>query len=510
MDVKKYLAFPSPYSILMLVIILAAMATWLLPSGNYSTLEYNGDTKEFVIKSEEGSKSIPATQQSLDDLGINANLEKLTGKDGNKPTIKKPIAIPDTYVKKKSNPQGFWDIIMAPIKGIYDAIDVILFVLILGGFIGVFNQSGAFDIGMQHLAQKLRGRESWLIIIVTSLMALGGTTFGLAEETIAFYPILVPVFLAAGYDVMVPLAVIYVGSGMGFMSSTTNPFATIIASDSAGINWASSLGLTSRISMLVLSTGISIAWIMRYAKKVRLDPTKSILFGTNEGKHLSYPTAIDSDEVSIMDFKTRILLTLFGLTFVVMIYGVSRMEWWFLKMTTLFLVASVIIGLVQWMNEKTFIKSFIDGAKELLGVAFIIGIARGVSIILNSGLVSDTILFYSANSVEGMSSILFIISLMFVFGGLSLFIPSSSGMAVLTMPIIGGLAEVAGVPREMIINSYLFGMGIMGLLTPAGLILPSLAMVDVNYDTWLKFIMPLVGILILLCAISLSIGVIIG
>ena len=503
MDVKKYLAFPSPYTILMLVIVLAAMATWLLPSGNYNTLKYNGDTKEFVIKSEEGGENLPATQQTLNDLGITIKLEKLVNGD-----IYKPIAVPDTYVKKESNPQGFWSIIQAPIKGIYDAIDVILFVLILGGFIGVFNRSGAFDIGMQHLAQKLRGRESWLIIIVTSLMALGGTTFGLAEETIAFYPILVPVFLAAGYDVMVPLAVIYIGSGMGFMSSTTNPFATIIASDAAGVNWTS--GLYSRVAMLVLSTGISIAWIMRYAKMVKLDPTKSILHGTNEGKSLSYPTAINSDEVSEMDNKTRLLLALFGMTFVVMIYGVSRMGWWFLEMTTLFLVASVIIGFVQRMGEKNYIKSFIDGAKELLGVAFIIGIARGVAIVLDSGLVSDTILFYSANSVEGMSSMLFIVSLMFVFGGLSLFIPSSSGMAVLTMPIIGGLAEVAGVPREMIINSYLFGMGIMGLLTPAGLILPSLAMVDVNYDTWLKFIMPLVGILIVLSAISLSIGVLMG
>ena len=503
MDVKKYLAFPSPYSILMLVIILAAMATWLLPSGNYNTLKYDGESKEFVIKSEDGSKNVPATQQTLDELGITIKLAKFVDGD-----IYKPIAIPDTYLKKESNPQGLWSIIQAPIKGIYDANDVILFVLILGGFIGVFNRSGAFDIGMQHLAKKLRGRESWLIIIVTSLMALGGTTFGLAEETIAFYPILVPVFLAAGYDVMVPLAVIYVGSGMGFMSSTTNPFATIIASDAAGVNWTS--GLYSRVAMLILSTGISIAWIMRYANKVKLDPTKSILYGTSEGKNLSYPTLINSEEVSEMDNKTRLLLTLFGLTFVAMIYGVSQLDWWFLEMTTLFLVASVIIGIVQWMSEKNFIKSFIDGAKDLLGVAFIIGIARGVAIVLDSGLVSDTILFYSANSVEGMSSILFIVALMFVFAGLSIFIPSSSGMAVLTMPIIGGLAEVAGVPREMIINSYLFGMGIMGLLTPAGLILPSLAMVDVNYDTWLKFIMPLVGILIVLSAISLSIGVVMG
>lgn len=503
MSVKKSLAFPSPYTILIIVIILAAIATWLLPSGNYDTLSYDADTKEFVIESENSSKNIPATQESLDELGIKIKLEKLVSGD-----IKKPVAIPDTYVNTGSNPQGFWSVIQAPIEGIYDAIDVILFVLILGGFIGVFNRSGAFDLGMQRLAQKLRGRESWLIIIVTSLMATGGTTFGLAEETIAFYPILVPVFLAAGYDVMVPLAVIYIGSNIGFMCSTTNPFATIIASDAAGVNWVS--GIYSRLTMLFLGTGISIAWIMSYAKKVKLDPAKSILYNTSEGKKLSYPTVVKSDEITKMDTQTKVLLVLFAMTFVVMIFGVSQLKWWFLEMTTLFLGASVIIGIIQGIGEKDFIIAFIDGAKELLGVAFIIGIARGVAIVLDSGLVSDTILFYSANSVEGMSSILFIVALMFVFAGLSIFIPSSSGMAVLTMPIIGGLAEVAGVPREQIVNAYLFGMGVMAFLTPAGLILPSLAMVDVNYDTWLKFILPLVGILILLSIAVLAVGVAVG
>jgi uncharacterized ion transporter superfamily protein YfcC len=503
MAVKKRFGFPTPYTILILVIVLAAVATFLLPSGNYDTLTYDATSKVFVIKSDSDTENLPATQESLDKLGIRIDAEKLISGD-----IKKPVAIPGSYKSKDSNPQGIGPVIQAPIHGIHQAIDVILFVLILGGFIGVFSRSGAFDIGMQHLAYKLKGRESWLIIIVTTLMAIGGTTFGLAEETIAFYPILVPVFLAAGYDVMVPLAVIYVGSSMGFMASTVNPFATIIASYAAGITWTA--GILSRLIMLVLGTGICIAWILRYANKVKRDPTKSILHNKNEGKNLSYPTVLETGQLTAMDGKTRLLLVLFALTFVVMIYGVARMEWWFVEMTALFLVTSVIIGIVQRINEKEFILAFINGAKELLGVAFIIGIARGVAVILDAGLVSDTILYYAADSVDGMSSVFFIVSLMFVYAGLTIFIPSSSGMAVLTMPILGGLAEVAGVPREQIINAYLFGMGIMGFLTPAGLILPSLAMVNVNYDTWLKFIMPLIGILVLISTIVLSIGVMTG
>ena len=512
MDVKKYLAFPTPYTILMIVIVIAAGATWVLPSGNYDKLSYDSSAKNFILNTSDGVEILPPTQKTLENLGIKVKLEKITGvyKDGKlvkDPEVYKPIAVPGTYTEKPSNPQKIGSILKAPIEGIYEAKDVILFVLILGGFIGVFNKSGAFDIGMRYLAKRLRGRESWLIIIVTTLMAAGGTTFGLAEETIAFYPILVPVFLAAGYDVMVPLAVIYVGSGIGFMSSTSNPFATVIASESAGINWASELGLASRIIMLLVSTIICIIWILRYAKKVKADPSKSILAGTFEGKNLSYPITLNTEEKTTFDTKTKLLLFLFAFTFIFMIFGVSVYHWYFVEMTVIFMVAAVVIGIFQGLSEKDFIKSFIDGAKDLLGVAFIIGIARGVTVILDSGLVSDTILFYSASSVQGMSSYVFIIALMFVYIGLTIFIPSSSGMAVLTMPIIGGLAEVAGVPREMIVNAYLFGMGIMGFLTPAGLILPSLAMVDVNYDTWLKFIMPLVGILIVLSAISLSVGV---
>jgi len=163
----------------------------------------------------------------------------------------------------------------APVIGTYEAIDVILFVLVIGGFIGVFQKTGAFDAGLNALVSHLRGREAWLIIIVTTLISLGGTTFGMAEETLAFYPLLVPVFLAAGYDEIVSVAVIFIGTCIGTMASTVNPFAIIIASNAAGISWTS--GLPGRVIMWTLATGVSIAYILRCARKARLDPKRSLI-----------------------------------------------------------------------------------------------------------------------------------------------------------------------------------------------------------------------------------------
>lgn len=490
---KLKLKFPTPYTVLMIVIAIAAILTFILPSGKYNTFIYDKVTNEFVVESEDGVSRVAATQQFLDDNMIQISMSTfLEGK------MKKPISIPNTYQKKEDKPQGLKQILFAPIKGIYEAIDIILFVLVLGGFIGVFNSSGAFNQGVGYLAYKLKGREGVLIILVTTLIALGGTGFGLAEETLAFYPILVPVFLAAGYDLLVPVAVIYIGSSIGTMAATVNPFSVIIASDAAGVDWT--VGIESRFVMLVLGLIICILYIIRYANKVKNNPSKSLVLG------VKIPQSFDNERavpIEKLKGQTKLLLGVFGLSFAIMIYGVSRLNWWFQEMTAMFIVASVVIGVLQRVGEKRFIDEFILGAKDLLGVAFIIGIARGVTFILNEGQISDTILFYATQIIEGVPPFIFLPLLMLVYAVLTLFIASSSGMAVVTMPIMGALSSVAGVEAYEIVNTYLFGMGLMSFITPTGLILPSLAMVNVNFNQWLRFIMPLLLILLVLATLVL-------
>ena len=340
--------------------------------------------------------------------------------------------------------------------------------------------------------------------MVTTLIAAGGTTFGLAEETIAFYPILIPVFLAAKYDAMVGLACIYIGSSMGFMASTVNPFATIIASDAAGINWTD--GISGRFIMLFFGLLICLIYILHYAKKVKKDPTKSIIFDQKEDIENLFKHGSEK-QIITLNWRLRLIILVFSLTFVVMIYGVSRLSWWFTEMTSVFLAGAIIIGFIAKINEMKFVESFVKGANELLGVAFIIGIARGVTILMNDGMISDTILFYASNMTEGMNKGVFINVMLYIYSGLSFFIPSSSGMAVLTMPIMSPLADTVGIGREMIVNAYQYGMGLFGFINPTGLILASLAIVKVGFDKWLKFVMPLVIILAIFTMIVLTVSV---
>lgn len=497
---KRPFSVPSPYAVLAIVIVIAALATWLLPAGRYDTLRWDDASASLVVASPEGERALPASQATLDSLGIRITLEKFESG-----AIRRPVAIPGTFRREAKSVQGFLAVLRAPIRGLYDAIDVVLFVLVIGGFIEVFSRSGAFEVGIGLLAKRFAGRETWLIVIMTTLFAAGGTIFGMAEETIAFYPLLVPIFLAAGFDVVVPLAVIFVGAGMGFTASTVNPFATIIASDAAGVSWT--VGITGRLLMLVLGLVLCISYIARYARRVKADPTSSLVWGAVDVSKIPAAASRPTGEHASMNWRVRVLLGLFALTFAVMIFGVSRLGWWFEEMTTLFLGAAILVGILRGGGEKAFTAAFVKGAESLLGVALIIGIARGVTVILNDGQISGTLLFYSAQGVEGMPGTAFIVALMLVFAGLSLFISSSSGMAVLTMPIMGSLATVVGVPSEQIVNAYLYGFGIMQLLAPTGMILPSLAMVDVPFSTWIRFVTPLMLMLALLAAAFLAVGV---
>jgi uncharacterized ion transporter superfamily protein YfcC len=190
-----------------------------------------------------------------------------------------------------------------------------------------------------------------------------------------------------------------------------------------------------------------------------------------------------------------------------MIACVVFLKWWMTEMSALFLASSILIAIIGKVNEKTFIKEFIKGAENLLSVAFIIGVARGVTIVLNEGRVSDSILYFTANAVQGVSPVIFILALLFFYIVFSLFIQSSSGMAVLTMPIIGALAIIVNMPGREIVNSYMYGMCIMSFIAPTGLILPNLAMVNISLKTWMKFIMPLLILLTIICMVALIIGI---
>ena len=494
----KKVKFPTAHTILIGIALFVAILTWCIPAGKYDSLKYNSEDNSFQISSTKKDYKLTATQESLNELGVQIPLEKFTSG-----AIYKPINIPNTYTKVDSNPQGFAQFIQAPIKGIIEASDIIFLVLIIGGLIGIMNHSGAFDAGISGLAKTLNGREYMLIIVVTTLVAIGGTTFGLSEETMAFYPILIPVFLAAKYDAMVGLASIFIGSAVGCLFSVTNPFATIIASDAAGISWTT--GMTGRAIMLLLCLVVCILYILQYAKKVKKDPSKSLIYDQKEEMNKAF--GLKTSNQLKLTWRLKFILMVFSLSFLVMIIGVSFLDWWFVEMTSTFLLAAIVIGFVGRINEREFVDAFAKGAGDLLSVAFIIGIARGVTILMNDGLISDTVLYYASTATEGMNKGIFANLLMLIYSGLAFFIPSQSGMAVLTMPIMSPLADTVGVGREVVVNAYLYGLGLFYFINPTSMILAALSLVKIGYNKWLKFVWPLLVILTIFIMLSLTFSV---
>ena len=492
-------SLPGPIPILMIVIILAAISTWLLPAGQYNKLSVAD--KNFKMVTDSNEITLPLTQHTLDSLGIHIKAEKFIAGE-----IRKPVSVPGSFTKQKRNQQGFINILQAPVKGIIDSVDIILFVLIIGGFMYVFNETGALVKGITWLAHSMKGREHWLIAILTVVFSFFAASYGMAEEALVFYPILVPLFLAAGYDLLVPLAIIFGGTSIGSLPAFSSPFSTIIASNAAGINWMD--GLTQRLIIWVIVTALLVWYILRYAAKIKKDPTASLVYKIDgEVKPLYDVHISDKATTPKLETKTKLLLLIYISTFLTMIGGVVFLDWWTTEMSALFLASSILIALITRMNEKIFTREFIKGAESLLSVAFIIGVARGVTIILNEGHVSDSILYYTANMVQGVQPAIFILLLLAFYIVFSIFIQSTSGMAVLTMPIIGALAILVNVPGREIVNSYMYGMCLMSFLAPTGLVLPSLAMVNISLKTWVKFIMPLLIAFTIVAIAALVIGI---
>ena len=380
--------FPSAYTILMALIAIIAALTWIVPAGQYER-----------VASEALGKDVP---------------------------------VAGTYAPVQANPQGVFDVLLAPIKGFYDpasgmanAIDVALFVLMIGGFIGVVTATGAIDAGIKRAMTRLKGREKWMIPILMALFALGGTTEGMAEETLAFYVLLTPVMIAAGYDSLTAAAVILLGAGVGVLGSTVNAFSTVIASDAAGVPFTD--GLLLRLGLLAASFAATVAYVMRYAERVRADPSRSLVFDRKASNEAHFR----SEAAGAGDFTGlhKIVLLLFGATFAVMIWGVSLGCWWMAEMSALFLFAGVAIGAVGRLGEKGLVEAFVGGAKDLLGVALIIGLARGIVVVMDAGHITDTVLHWAEGAVAGLNRVVFVNVMFWVEVALSFLVPSTSGLA---------------------------------------------------------------------------------
>lgn len=460
--------FPTAYTILFCLIVLVAVATWFISAGEYQ--------REF---------------------------SEALGRD---------VPVPGTYHEVEPNPQGIFDIFLAPVAGFYDpdsyeasAVDVALFVIIIGGFLGVVTKTGAIDAGIARAMTRLVGREKWMIPILMALFAAGGTIYGMAEESLAFYTLIIPVMIAAGYDAAAGVAIIMIGAGIGTLGSTINPFATVIASNAAGVAFTE--GILLRFAILITGWLACVAFVMRYAERVRQDPSRSIVADMKEENEEHFLKGRDTSGTIEFTLTRKLVLVIFALSFAVMIWGVSVGGWWMAEMSALFIAASIVVGLVARMGEEEFTSTFVDGARDLLGVALVIGIARGIVVVMDAGKITDTILFWAEGAVTGLSTIAFINAMYWLEVALSFFVPSSSGLAVLTMPIMAPLADFAGVGRDLVVTAYQSASGIVNLINPTfAVVMGGLALGRIPYERWLGFMWPLLLILtvIIMGALSLA------
>ncbi|HAN8089762.1 TPA: YfcC family protein [Escherichia coli] len=441
--------FPSAYTILFFLIAIVAVLTWIIPAGQYH-------------------------------MAMNEALGK-------------EVPVAGTYAHVEANPQGLISVLMAPIAGLYDpdsgqarAIDVALFILIIGGFLGIVTKTGAIDAGIERVTTRLRGREEWMIPILMALFAAGGTIYGMAEESLPFYTLLVPVMLAARFDPVVAASTVLLGA------------------NAAGIPFTN--GITLRVVVLVIGWIICVTWVMRYARKVRKEPSLSIIADKQE-ENLAHFLGNKSEQALEFTPVRKIILVIFALTFAVMIYGVAVLGWWMAEISTVFLASAIIIGLIARMSEEELTSTFINGARDLLGVALIIGIARGIVVIMDKGMITHTILHYAEGMVTGLSTVAFINVMYWLEVVLSFLVPSSSGLAVLTMPIMAPLADFANVNRDLVVTAYQSASGIVNLITPtSAVVMGGLAIAHVPYVRYLKWVAPLLGILTVVIMVALSLG----
>jgi uncharacterized ion transporter superfamily protein YfcC len=410
------------------------------------------------------------------------------------------------------------DILMAPVNGFMDAGEVCIFVLILGGFLGIVKKSGALENGIAVLVKKLKGHELALIPILMFVFSIGGTTYGMLEETVGFYLLLAATMVAIGYDTIVGSAIVLLGAGSGVLGSTINPFATGVAIDAAksvGIVADQSIILSVGALLWISSYLISVFFVMRYAKKVKRDKGSTFL-SLQERKDMEDEFVKKEQKSNVkLTGRQKLILVLFGLTFVIMIlgfipwvdFGIISAEaadagthwtafltgnafgyFYMLDAATLFLIMAVIIGMIADFGEEGIVKVFMEGVGEIVEVVMIIAVARGISVIMKSTGLGDYIIENAVNALRGTSGYVFAPLDYLLHVGLSVLIPSSSGLATLSTPIVVPVANGIGLNPSVTIMVYVAANGLVNLITPTcGAIMGGLALAKVEYRTWFKW-----------------------
>ncbi|MBA9086615.1 putative ion transporter superfamily protein YfcC [Fontibacillus solani] len=469
---KHKWSLPHSYSLIFFIIILMAVLTWIIPSGEF-------ERQEVTIDGMTKSAIVPGTYQAVPKSDADSDLR-----------------------------QGIPQILAAPMEGIINAADVVAFVLIVGGAFGIILQTGAIDRGLMALAGRLKNKGILIIPITMVICSLGGSTFGMSEEIIPLYAIFISLMFALGFDSMTAILILFLGTQIGYVGSTTNPFSVLIAQGVAGVQGNPQLWL--RFIEWIVFTGVSIAFTMWYANRVKKNPEKSIVY---QNDLVTRPLYLGEENGKKLVFSLRDKLIIGGFIAVlgIIVWGILAKGWYMTEIGALFLALGLFAGIISRMSQKEMAENFVKGCGEFVYAAVIIGLARGILVIAENGKIIDTILNFLANMLQGLPNYAFTTIMLLVHNVITFLVPSSSGEAALTMPVLAPLGDLIGINREAIVTAYQFGNGLTNLISPTGgVLLAGLAIARINFGQWLKVVLKLFGILWIIAAIFAAISASVG
>lgn len=438
---KLFARFPHVYTLLFSLIILAAILTYILPANVYDFQVINGETSRLID---------PASYHAVD-----------------------------------QNPIGPWGVLQAIPKGMGQVASIIFFIFIVGGSFNIIQATGAVETFIRATTISLKGREALILIVIVILFSIGGTTFGMAEEALVFIPMLVPLAIGLGYDSLTGLALALVGPCAGFTGAFMNPFTIGVAQGIVGLPIFS--GLEYRVVIYVVTTLTAIAFIYWYARRVKKNPDISIMRAEDKKR-----TATDVPAETEFTTRHKVVLILMLLTFVLLIYGVKTYGWYIDELASLFLGMGIVCGLVGGLWPSKISEAFVEGAMALTVGALVVGIARAILVVLQDGFILHTIVHFLASLVQGMPAFLSVIGMYIVQLVISVIIPSGSGMASVTMPIMGPLATAVNMTQQTAVLIYQFADGFTNIIIPTqGYLLAGLALAKVPFEKWVKWYVPL-------------------
>ena len=448
---KKFkLHMPHVLTLIFFLIIVVAVLTWILPSGEFDRT---------IMETSTGERSVAV--------------------DGTYHTTEK-ILEDGTDLR-----QGVPEILMAPGRGIQSAIEVLAFVFIIGGVFQIMAKTNALNMGIQKIVKKLGKKKILIIPILMLLFGLGGSTFGMSDELVPFYLLIMPVMFAMGYDSMTTFMTVCLSATVGYAASTINPFCVLVAQGIAGIQGNPQLGF--RMIQWVVMMAVVIAFVTWRAMKIKKDPEKSITYQDDIAKKKEMASEIDFEKD--ITFRQKLVLSTFVIGMVLVVVGLVKFGWYMNELSMCFFGMGILMGIFGGLNQKEIAEEFLTGVKDIAFAAMVIGFCSGIMVIAQDGMIIDTILNALSNMIASSSNAMFVGVMYVVQTILTLLVPSSSGLAALSMPVMAPLCDLHGVNPEAAVTVLQYANQLTNLMSPvAGTTVAGLAICRISFGQWWKTI----------------------